>query len=135
MVVRPEQGQRGAAEAIQALAEAGATIGGAATLAAAMETLAGATGRATGAEVVVVRVVDEAGGQLSASAVSSASAAVAAELEGSRFDVGELPDDEEGDVERMPDAVRRAAARVHATAVVQIPVRADGHALGSLELM
>jgi serine phosphatase RsbU (regulator of sigma subunit) len=135
MVVRPEQAQRSAAEAIQALAEAGSAAGGAATLTAAMEALAGATGRATGAEVVVVRVVDEAGTQLYACAVSSASAAVAAELEGSRFDVDELPAEEEGEVERMPDAVRRAAARVRATAVVQIPVRADGHTLGSLELM
>src|SRR5919197_913144 len=38
-------------------------------------------------------------------------------------------------LEQMPEAVRRAASRVRATAVVQIPVTADGHALGSLELM
>jgi serine phosphatase RsbU (regulator of sigma subunit) len=135
MVVRPELGEQGAAEAIQALAEAGLALGAASTLAAAMEALANAAARATSAEVVVVRVVDDAGAQLSACAVSSASAAVAAELEGSRFDVAELPTEEERELDRMPDAVRRAAARVRATAVFQIPIRVDGHALGSVELM
>jgi serine phosphatase RsbU (regulator of sigma subunit) len=60
---------------------------------------------------------------------------VAAELEGSRFAVGDLPKDEPADLDATPDAVRRAAARVRATAVVQLPVVADGQVLGSLELM
>jgi serine phosphatase RsbU (regulator of sigma subunit) len=135
MAIRPESAEQGAAEAIQALAEAGSALGAAATLAGAMEALATATAHAAGAEVAVVRVVDDAAKQLSACAVASASAAVAAELEGSRFPLAELPDGEQDEVDRMPDAVRRAASRVRATAVFQIPVRANGHALGSLELM
>jgi serine phosphatase RsbU (regulator of sigma subunit) len=135
MVVRSEPGERGAAEAIEALAEAGSAVGGASTLAAAMDALASAAARATGAEVAVVRVVDPAAGQLLSCAVASASAAVAAELEGSRFAVAELPDGEERDLDRMPDAVRRAAERVRATAVFQVPVRAEGRPIGSLELM
>ncbi len=135
MVVRPDQAEHGSAEALQALAEAGSGLGAASTLAAAMETVARAAARATSAEVVVARVVDELGEHLTACAVASASAAVAAELEGSRFGVRELPAKEQSDPERMPEAVRRAAARVRATAVVQIPVLAEGQVLGSLELM
>jgi serine phosphatase RsbU (regulator of sigma subunit) len=135
MVIRPEQAEHGAAEALQALAEAGSGVGAASTLTAAMETLARAAARATGSEVVVVRVVDELGEQLTARAVASASAAVAAELDGSRFAASELSAEEESDLDRMPEAVRRAAARVRATAVVQIPVVAEAKVLGSLELM
>jgi serine phosphatase RsbU (regulator of sigma subunit) len=135
MVVRSEPGEQGAAEAIRALADAGSALGAASTRGAAMEALASAAARATGAEVAVVRVVDDGAAQLSACAVASASAAVAAELEGSRFAVAELPAEEEGDLARMPDAVRRAAERVRATAVFQIPVQADGRPVGSLELM
>jgi serine phosphatase RsbU (regulator of sigma subunit) len=135
MAVRHEHAQPGPGGALQALAEAGSGIGAAATLAAAMETLAQATARAAGAEVVVARVVDQLGEELTAYAVASLSAAVAAELEGSRFAVGELPSGEETELEHMPEAVRRAARRVRATAVVQIPVIAEGHVLGSLELM
>jgi serine phosphatase RsbU (regulator of sigma subunit) len=135
MVVRLEQGEQSAVEAIEAFAEAASAVGAAPTLVGAMEALASAAAHAAGAEVAVVRVVDAAGAQLSACAVASASAAVAAELEGSRFAVAELPAEEERDLDRMPDAVRRAAERVRASAVVQIPLRADGRPLGSLELM
>jgi len=135
MAVRPEQAAHGAAESLQALADAGSGVGSAPTLAAAMETLAAALARATGAEIVVARVVDAAGEQLKACAVASASAAVAAELEGSHFPVADLPDEEQTKLDAMPEAVRRAATRVRATAVVQLPVVADGHVLGSLELM
>src|SRR4051794_35591711 len=135
MAVRPEQTAHGAAESLQALADAGSGVGSAPTLAAAMETLAGALARATGAEVVVARVVDGGGEQLTACAVASTSAAVAAELEGSRFPVQDLPAEEQTDLDAMPEAVRRAATRVRATAVVQLPLVADGHVLGSLELM
>jgi serine phosphatase RsbU (regulator of sigma subunit) len=135
MVVRSQTGENDITEAIAALVDAGPAVGAAATLAAAMEALAAAAARATGAEVAVVRVVDEAAAQLTACAVASVSAAVAAELEGSRFAVEELPPEEESDLAQVPDAVRRAAERVRATAVVQVPIRADGRALGSVELM
>ena len=134
MAVHGEHAEDAAVDALQALADAGPALGSASTLAAAMEAVARAAARATGAEVVVARVVDELGRELTACAVASASAAVAAELEGSRFSAAELPEDEQDELERMPEAVRRAASRVRATAVVQIPVRAE-HQLGSLELM
>ena len=133
--MRPEQSEPGAGASLHALAEAGTGVGSAATLSAALETLARATARATAAEVVVARVVDELDQELRACAVASASAAVAAELEGSRFAVAELPAAEESDPAALPDAVRRAAERVRATAVVQLPVVAEGQVLGSLELM
>ncbi len=135
MAVRPEQSALVAAESLETLADAGSGVGSAPTLSAAMETLAGAVARATGAEVVVARVIDDAGRQLTACAVASVSAAVAAELEGSHFGVEELPSDEQADLDAMPDAVRRAATRARATAVVQLPIVADGQVLGSLELM
>src|SRR5262249_7841171 len=135
MAVRPEQATPGAAESLQALADAGSGVGSAPTLAAAMETLTGALARAAGAEAVVARVGDPSGKQMRACAVASTSAAVAAELEGSHFAVADLPEEEQTDLEAMPEAVRRAARRVRATAVVQLPLVTDGHALGSLELM
>ena len=135
MAVRPEQAAHGAAESLQALADAGTGVGSAPTLAAAMETLAGAVARATGAEVVVARVTDGAGEELRACAVASVSAAVAAELEGSCFSVHELSAEEQTDLDAMPEAVRRAAKRARATEVVQLPIVAEGHVLGSLELM
>jgi serine phosphatase RsbU (regulator of sigma subunit) len=135
MAVRPEQTTDAAAESLQALADAGSGVGAAPTLAAALETLARATARATSAEVVVARVLDESAAELRACAVASTSAAVAAELEGSRFALAELPADEQTDPEAMPEAVRRAATRVRATALLQLPVFGEGQALGSLELM
>ena len=64
----------------------------------------------------VVRVADDAGGRLSAAAVATASAAVAAELEGSRCPLDDLP--AERGIRSRPTsrAVRRAAERVRAPA-------------------
>ena len=135
MAVRPQETTDAAAESLQAVADADSGVGTAATLAAALDTLARAAAHAANAEVVVARVVDESREELRACAVASTSAAVAAELEGSRFGVAELPAEEQSDVDAMPDAVRRAAARVRATAVLQIPVVGEGRPLGSLELM
>jgi serine phosphatase RsbU (regulator of sigma subunit) len=129
---------RGAAldeSGLDALAEAGLGLGLATNLFDALRTVAEAAARAVGADVAVARVADDAGRRLDACAVVTASAVVAAELEGSRVPVEEVPDAEESDLARLPGAVRRAAERAHAAHVVLLPVHVDGQLRGSLELM
>src|SRR2546425_5398709 len=136
MAARPDH--RGAALAeggLDALAEAGLALGLAGSLYEAMQTVAGAARRATDAEVVVVRAVDEARRFLNASAVATDSPAVAAELEGTRLLLEDVPEHEESDPDRLPQAVRRAAARVQASSALLIPVEIDGRVEGSVELL
>src|SRR5438874_1946410 len=89
MVVEPDQRRQGPAAALEALADAGVAVAAGATLTDALVLVAEAAARAGGAEVCVVRVLDPAGGTLSARAVA-ASAALAAELEGTRIAGDEL---------------------------------------------
>jgi len=135
-MARPDH--RGAALAeggLDALVEAGVALGQADSLYEAMRTVAAAAGRAADAAVVVVRVVDEARRSLNACAVATHSAAVAAELEGSRLPLEDVPEHEESDPERLPQPVRRAAQRAQTSSVLLIPVRVDGRVEGSVELM
>src|SRR4051812_10357744 len=134
MAVRPEnRGAELTESGLQALARAGPAVGDARNLSEALQILAEATGFATGAEIVIMRVADEA--SLVTCAVVTDSAAVAAELEGSRLALEDVPELEESALERLPEGVRRAAERVHAGAAVLIPVHLDGHVQGSVELM
>src|SRR6476620_297378 len=136
MAVRPEnRGAELTEDGLYALAQAGLALGDARSLSEALETLNKATGRATGAEIVIVRVADEPRSSLVTCAVVTDSAAVAAELEGSRLPLDDVPALEESTPERLPDGARRAAERVHAGAAVLIPVHLDGRVQGSLELM
>ena len=136
MAVRPEnRGAELTEGGLDALAQAGLALGDARSLSEALQILAEATGRATGAEIVIVRVADEARRSLVTCAVVTDSAAVAAELEGSRLPLEDVPAVEESTPERLPDGARRAAERVHAGAAVLIPVHLDGRVQGSLELM
>ena len=136
MAVRPEQREvEVAVGGLDALAEAALALGLAGSLYEAMEIVAEAAGRATGAEVVVARVADEARRSLNACAVASSSAAVGAELEGSRLPLEDVPEHEVGDLERLPESVRRAAERVRASSVLLIPIQVDGRVEGSLEFM
>ena len=136
MAVRPEQRGAGLTEGgLDALAEAGLALGLAGSLSEAMQTVAEAAGRAVGAEVVVVRVADDARRSLNACAVATSSAAVGAELEGSRLPLEDVPEYEVGEFERLPESVRRAAERVGASSVLLIPVHVDGLVEGSIELM
>jgi serine phosphatase RsbU (regulator of sigma subunit) len=120
--------------ALAALAEAGRRIAGASQLDGALDAVAEAAAAATAADVAVVRVADGAG-QIRLRAVSSSSAAVAAELEGSRFPAHELPSDEVAETGAVPAAVRAAAARIHAEAVLLVPVWIAGAPAASLEVM
>ncbi|MBA3734683.1 MAG: SpoIIE family protein phosphatase [Actinobacteria bacterium] len=136
MAVRPEnRGAELTEGGLDALAQAGLALGTARTLSDAMQILAEAAGRATGAEIVIVRVADEARRALVTCAVVTSSAAVAAELEGSRLPIEDMPALEESEAERLPDGARQAAERVHAGAAVLIPVHVDGRVQGSVELM
>ncbi len=142
MVAYPVQRERagGSPEdsgaALEMLAVAGDAIASAESLPDALEAIAEALARAVGADVVVARVVDDSTGDFRSVAVATTSSAVAAELEGSRFPGDQLSSSEEIDeVERLPDAVRRAAERVRAGAVLQLPVLAGSEVAGTLELM
>jgi serine phosphatase RsbU (regulator of sigma subunit) len=136
MAVRPEHRGVGLAEGgLEALAEAGLALGLAGSLSEAMQTVAEAAARAAGAEVVVVRVADDARTSLNACAVATSSAAVGAELEGSRLPLGDVPEYEVSDPERLPESVRRTAERVQASSVLLIPIQIDGRVEGSVELM
>jgi serine phosphatase RsbU (regulator of sigma subunit) len=136
MAVRPENRGAGLAEGgLEALAQAGLALGLAGNLSEAMQTVAEAAARAVGADVVVVRVADDARVSLSACAVATSSAAVGAELEGSRLPLADVPDFEVSEAEHLPESVRRAAERVQASSVLLIPVQMDGRVEGSVELM
>src|ERR671936_44321 len=121
--------------ALDAVAEASRSLTTGGTLHEALASIAAAAASATGAEVVVARVLDADARQLKAHAVWAVSPAVAAELEGSRFAAEELPAAEVDEVARLPRAVRLAAERARAGAVLQVPIVLDDTALASLELM
>ena len=135
MVARPAHRGAAAESGLDALADAALALGSAGTLRDALRIVADAAARAARADVVVVRVANEANRRLDACAVVTGSAAVAAELEGSRFPLDELPEGEESELDRLPHGVRRAVERVGASSVVLLPVYVDGQARGSLELM
>jgi serine phosphatase RsbU (regulator of sigma subunit) len=136
MAVRPEHRGVGLREGgLDALAEAGLSLGLSGSLAEAMQIVAEAAARAAGAEVVLVRVADEARTSLTACAVATSSSAVGAELEGSRLPLADVPAHEASDADRLPDSVRRTAERVGAGSILLIPVEVDGRLEGSVELM
>jgi serine phosphatase RsbU (regulator of sigma subunit) len=136
MPVRPENRGVDLAEGgLDALAESSLALGLAVGLADAMQIVADAAARAAGAEVVVARVLDEAGEFLRTAAVATASAAVAAELEGSRLPIGDVPELEVSAESSLPEATLRAAERVAAERILLIPVFVDAAVRGTLELM
>src|SRR5207245_1972322 len=124
-----------AGEALEALAEAGVGVASARGIADALGAIAEAAARGAGAEVTVLRVVDDERRYLIACAVASASSAVAAELEGTRVPIDELSPDEVDSLEHLPASVARAARRARATAVLQLPVAICDEVDGSLELL
>jgi serine phosphatase RsbU (regulator of sigma subunit) len=130
-------GHRGVALAesgLDALADAGLALGQARNLNEALRTIAAALLDGARASLVVIRSLDETRALLVPGAVATSSAAVAAEIEGTRLPV-EDAELEESDVRLLPSAVRRAAERIQASAVLLLPVRLDGRLEGSLELM
>jgi serine phosphatase RsbU (regulator of sigma subunit) len=87
-----------------------------------------------GADVVVARLADDTGG-VTARAVHAASAALRAELEGSRLGPGAVPAEERDELLQLPPPLRRVAGQIGASGVLQLPVRDGELVVGSLELL
>ena len=100
----------------------------------ALGALARAAAAATGATLAVVRVPDRSGG-LPASGVWSASAALGAELEGSRVLLAELGREEQRELDRLPAPIRGLADRIGAVGVLVVPALANDRVIATLELM
>ena len=130
-----ERGDGRAAAGVEALASATRLLALGEDPGDALQAIAEATAAATDADAVVVRSLDDRGQTLTARAVATASAAVAAELEGSRVALAELPADEVDRPELLPPAIRRAAARLGTDAVLQLPLVVGNRAVGTFELL
>ena len=127
-------GNGAGAVALAPLAQAGQMLAERVSLGEALAAIVEAVALSTGADIAVIRIADPEVGSLLSRAVWSSSAALAAELEGSRFPLHELPEAEVADPANLPHALRRAAERWHTGAVLQIPVRLDGAPVASVEL-
>ncbi|MFL5921629.1 MAG: SpoIIE family protein phosphatase [Gaiellaceae bacterium] len=88
----------------------------------------------TGADVVVARLLDDSGG-LTARAVHAASAALRAELEGSRLGPDAIPAEARDEPLQLPGPLRRVAERIGSGGVLQLPVLEADAVVGSLELL
>ncbi|HSS79838.1 MAG TPA: SpoIIE family protein phosphatase [Gaiellaceae bacterium] len=100
----------------------------------ALGTIVARTAEVTGADVVVVRLVDESG-DAAARAVHAESAALRAELEGSRLPARSVPAEPLEDRGQLPPPLLRAAEQLGASAVLQLPIREGNAVVGSLELL
>ncbi len=121
-----------AADALATLARAAGAAAASSDLLDALSGLTVAAREVARAELALVRVLDPARERLEAVAVAGPPA-LAAELEGTQLVPEELPEATLAVLEQAPEAVRRAAARAAARAVLVVPVRAGGTA-ASLEL-
>src|SRR6476659_6103156 len=100
----------------------------------ALGTIVARTSEVTGADVVVVRLVDDSG-DAAARAVHAESAALRAELEGSRLTARSVPAaTPEGRGQRRP-ALLRADEPPGGSAVLQLPMREGNAVVGSGELL
>ncbi len=127
----PRDSRLGAAS-LAALVRAVTAAAGSASAAEALRTLAEAAQTVSGAEIALVRALDDSGTRLEVVAVA-APQALAAELYGTALPASELPEAPLDDLAQAPAAVRRLAERVGATRLLLMPARADGYAV-SVEL-
>src|SRR5262245_5938347 len=109
-------------------------ISGVGGLDSALVTIVERTAEIAGADIVVARLLDNSGG-LTARAVHATSAALRAELEGSRLDPDAVAAGENGEPPQLPPPLRRIAERLGARDVLQLPVLDGGALVGSLELL
>jgi serine phosphatase RsbU (regulator of sigma subunit) len=126
------QDARLGAASLAALVRAVTAAAGSATASEALRALAEAARAVSGAEIVLVRALDDGGERLEAVAVAGPHA-LAAELYGTVLPAAELPQVPLDDLAVAPAAVRRIGERTGATRFFVVPARADGYAL-SLEL-
>jgi serine phosphatase RsbU (regulator of sigma subunit) len=128
------RGRRGASSrGLAALARAVAAAAEQSSVREALRGLAGPARALVDADVGLIRLLDPVCGRLEVVAVSGPGT-LAAELEGSRLAVEDLPGRTLHALGAAPAAVRRAAARASAGALLLVPVRVDGTA-ASLELL
>jgi serine phosphatase RsbU (regulator of sigma subunit) len=120
------------APSLAALVRAVTAAAGAATSADALRALAEAAQAVSGAEVALVRALDDGAERLETVAVA-APEALAAELYGTVLPAAELPSAPIDDLAQATASVRRIAERAGATRLLLVPARADGHA-ASVEL-
>ena len=120
------------APSLASLVRAVTAAAGAVTSADALRALAEAAQAVTGAEVALVRALDDGAERLETVAVA-APEALAAELYGTVLPAAELPAAPIDELAQAPTAVRRIAERAGATRLLLVPARADGYA-ASVEL-
>ena len=120
------------APSLAALVRAVTAAAGSATASDALRALADAAQAAAGAEIALVRALDEGGERLETIAVAGPRA-LAAELYGTVLPPAELPAAPLDDLADAPAAVRRIAERTGTTRLLLVPARANGSAV-SLEL-
>ena len=121
------------APSLVALVRAVTAAAGSASASDALRALAEAAQAVSGAEIALVRALDDSGERLEAVAVA-APQALAAELYGTVLPAAELPERPLDDLARAPAAVRRIAERIGATHLLLVPARANGCAV-SVELL
>jgi serine phosphatase RsbU (regulator of sigma subunit) len=121
------------APSLAALVRAVTAAAGAKSAADALRALAEAAQAVSGADIALVRALDEGGDRLEAVAVA-APRALAAELYGTVLPAGDLPAAPVEELTRAPAGVRRIAARTGATRLLLVPARADGYA-ATVELL
>jgi serine phosphatase RsbU (regulator of sigma subunit) len=121
------------APSLAALVRAVTLAAGSATASDALRALAEGAQAVSGAEIALVRALDDGGEWLEAVAVA-APRALAAELYGTALPAAELPQAPVDDLDRAPAAVRRIAERTGATCLYLAPAWADGYAV-SVELL
>jgi serine phosphatase RsbU (regulator of sigma subunit) len=136
MTVQPDRGARVALDpgALETLGDAGRAALAGARPVDVFQAVADAVARATRAYVAVVRVLEPGSAALVARAVASSSASLAAELEGTRAALADLPAEETG-LEDGPEYMRRLAARIGARVVLVVPVVVAGETVGTIELL
>jgi serine phosphatase RsbU (regulator of sigma subunit) len=118
---------------LDALASAGLALASAATLAEALQIVADCAAGAVHAEVAIARA--DVHGRATALGVAASSQALAAELARSGFPLEQVPREEESNLERLPEGVRRVAERAQASKALLLPVHVAGEVRGSLELL
>jgi serine phosphatase RsbU (regulator of sigma subunit) len=111
---------------VEALADAAGQVAATADLRTALAAIAAAAVEAVGADLVVVRVLDD-DGDLVARAVAPEGSALAAEVAGTRT----APDALAGG--RLSDAAARAAERSGSAGTLVAPARAGGRMVGAVE--
>jgi serine phosphatase RsbU (regulator of sigma subunit) len=120
------------ASSLAGLVRAATVAVGAESAADALWALVEATRAVSGAEIALIRALDQSGERLEAVAVAGPRT-LAAELYGTALPAADLPEALLDDLARAPAAVRRVAEHTGATNLLLVPARADDQAV-SVEL-